>query len=1068
MLHVGGATARKDEIVRALRGLSERGVAEIGRDWKWRVRVAKPGATHAGDAASAVTGSGKILALPAKVLAGSGVSEDDRLPAGRLESDLRLLGRLLPYYQAALKAGDSGASLESLSKAGDSFILLRPDSPWWPTAGQSKTLRIARKHLSDRLIEILAKNSGRKLLLGYPSQLVTPRDEETSPFLLPIAGFRCSFRLTEAALELDVPVARPAINREWLKNQRRYTGWDPARLRSWLLFEDEQAEVRDEDDIETPELVEVPAFTDRLDAALRTAVKGSLDPTVINGSIPATPPTGIYNVLSLAVDRGSKYTRSAIAEYDRLCGFQESSFAGTALAALFDQGSPALEPTPLLHPFPMSESQLVAARAGLAGPLAVVTGPPGTGKSQVIAALMISAAAAGKSVLFAARQHRALDAVQERLEGVSEERTILIRANDSEGAASFSFSNAIQALLTRPDAPDADLRFHDQYDRICDLDRERWQILDSWRELTRLTGEAAKARRALEQAEADLLRQRALAADKGIALRSYRPPGLMMRIWRALLRLLRLAPAPLIGSAWAVHEGERRLVELKARVAKAEAAVVEQRKSVQGTEERPVALTEKLTEQSKSAVLTLLDSLEAIDQDTRQRLTEISGDSALQGAGGAGFSEEAALLILKHFPLWAVTTLAASSRIPLRPGLFDYVIFDEAAQTDIASAIPLLFRAKAAIIVGDPQQLSMIVNLDPREERDLLRQFDLFRAGIGRFAQGQTSLFGFAASSSSCRRFMLTDHYRCHPSIAGYINEAFYGRRLVALTDVDRLKVPKGYDAGLHWTDVTGSIRARSGSGHSGSASSEAEATAVAEHLARLVSQGFEGTIGIVTFFDFQSKAIHDQIRRRVPGKDLDRHQIKVFTANKFQGDERDVILFSLCLGPDMPSGARFFIQKEKRLLNVAVSRARAICHIFGDLHYAADCGIPHVETLVRRFRAAQSRDNKPLSDRFDSPWEQRLYDALVAKGLSPQPQYPVGGRFLDLALINEQTKPPIQLDIEVDGVAYHRDEDGDRVPTDLWRDHQLRGLGWKILRFWVYELRDDMEKCVERIIAEY
>src|SRR3546814_2993688 len=99
---------------------------------------------------------------------------------------------------------------------------------------------------------------------------------------------------------------------------------------------------------------------------------------------------------------------------------------------------------------------------------------------------------------------------------------------------------------------------------------------------------------------------------------------------------------------------------------------------------------------------------------------------------------------------------------------------------------------------------------------------DLLREGIGRLAQGRTSLFEFASSSSGAARFMLTEHYRCHPEIASYFNEAFYGRRLQALTDVSRLRVPHGFDAGLHWTDVTGPIVARSG-GQSGAASNGRE-----------------------------------------------------------------------------------------------------------------------------------------------------------------------------------------------------------------------------------------------------
>ena len=62
--------------------------------------------------------------------------------------------------------------------------------------------------------------------------------------------------------------------------------------------------------------------------------------------------------------------------------------------------------------------------------------------------------------------------------------------------------------------------------------------------------------------------------------------------------------------------------------------------------------------------------------------------------------------ILKAFPCWAVTNLSAGSRIPLIPGLFDLAVIDEASQSDIPSAIPILYRARRAGVVGDPFQLS--------------------------------------------------------------------------------------------------------------------------------------------------------------------------------------------------------------------------------------------------------------------------------------------------------------------------------------------------------------------------
>ena len=71
-------------------------------------------------------------------------------------------------------------------------------------------------------------------------------------------------------------------------------------------------------------------------------------------------------------------------------------------------------------------------------------------------------------------------------------------------------------------------------------------------------------------------------------------------------------------------------------------------------------------------------------------------------------------------------------------------------------------------------------------------------------------------------------------------------------------------------------------------------------------------------------------------------------------------------------------------------------------------------------------------------------------------PQYPMLGYRLDLAV------PELKIDIEVDGERYHRDPvTGRRKAEDLWRDLSLQGAGWHVVRFWVFELREDLDKCV-------
>ena len=94
------------------------------------------------------------------------------------------------------------------------------------------------------------------------------------------------------------------------------------------------------------------------------------------------------------------------------------------------------------------------------------------------------------------------------------------------------------------------------------------------------------------------------------------------------------------------------------------------------------------------------------------------------------------------------------------------------------------------------------------------------------------------------------------------------------------------------------------------------------------------------------------------------------------------------------------------------------------------------------------------------SDWEKILYRALYKEGIRTQPQYQVMQYSLDLALFCGDRK----LDIEVDGEHYHRDWDGELCRRDQLRNRRLIEMGWDVMRFWVYEIRDNMPGCLARV----
>jgi very-short-patch-repair endonuclease len=269
---------------------------------------------------------------------------------------------------------------------------------------------------------------------------------------------------------------------------------------------------------------------------------------------------------------------------------------------------------------------------------------------------------------------------------------------------------------------------------------------------------------------------------------------------------------------------------------------------------------------------------------------------------------------------------------------------------------------------------------------------------------------------------------------------------------------------GIHWTEVKGDVL----SGGARSCFCEDEVQKVVELVQDLLNdKDFKGTVGVVTPFRPQANLIQDALfAANIPIDRAEETRLHVDTSHGFQGDERDVMFFSLCAGPAMPAGSAGFLRNEGHLFNVAVSRARAVVHVVGNHSWARRCGIAHVELLARDPGRLRTRKPQGPWHPHESPYEKLFFDALVNAGLSPQPQHPVSSRRLDMALIS-QDESSVKIDIEVDGDC-HRNPDGTRKEDDIWRDIQLQALGWKVMRFWTYELREDMDQCVRKVMKAW
>jgi hypothetical protein len=282
---------------------------------------------------------------------------------------------------------------------------------------------------------------------------------------------------------------------------------------------------------------------------------------------------------------------------------------------------------------------------------------------------------------------------------------------------------------------------------------------------------------------------------------------------------------------------------------------------------------------------------------------------------------------------WAVSSLSARN-FPTRAGLFDLVVIDEASQCSIAAVLPLLFRAKAAVIVGDPMQLRHIATLRPDQDAAIGQALGLDPAWLAdrRLIYHRHSAFD-AWEAQAGQSMLLDEHYRCHPHIASIANSLFYaprGKRLTILTDTrEQLSVAGSKKARAAWDDVADG-KAQQGPGRR-SWLNEREAELAADRVRWLLrALPATATIGVVTPF----KAQADLIVRKLGGLGEAADRVRIGTVHTFQGGQCDAIVFSLVATDSMSSGGLRFFDRDENLWNVAITRAKAHLLIIGDRRY--------------------------------------------------------------------------------------------------------------------------------------
>jgi very-short-patch-repair endonuclease len=827
--------------------------------------------------------------------------------------------------------------------------------------------------------------------------------------------------------------------------------------------------------------------------------------------------TGIYNAAIVVIADRSPFTVGLERELAELQTVDDSSIARSALGVFLGEVGKTTElEGPLIEPAPLNAEQRTAVKQSLTSPLTVVTGPPGTGKSQVVTAILVNAAWRGMRVLFASKNNKAVDVVLERLNALSP-RPVVLRLGTR--ALQEQLANHISAILSSQPTDDERHEYESLLSQLKIISENLRREDDNLNELIRLRNRVDELERNAEpyrtllpgvalqgaaQISASELENQVQVARLSLRRSNRKDVSFFERLWWPFLRRDR--------------ERQRKIAmgDLRSKLAGMGASelgvddesLVERAVVLLGAVRSAIAYQEALARLSDSPDPGALAATVAKETEA---LSKISGEvwscwtallpDRLNARDRTALGDYAAILrtiaktdeeggtvareiwgryyklaaeSTKALPCWAVTSLSARGRVPFVSGDFDIVVIDEASQCDIASALPLLFRAKRAVVIGDPQQLRHITRLSQQRDQALMVKHDVLDSPGPRWAYQADSLWDLAASRVDSESIVaLRDHHRSHSDIINFSNEFFYGGKLRVATDYRRLKRLAG--PALNWVNVVGKVSRPP----NGGAVNQKEAQAVVAELRRIaIEQRFSGEIGVVTPFRAQANLIEELISKDdALAPVLASRNFISETAHAFQGDERDLIVFSPVVSEGISPGSMSFLKSQGNIFNVGITRARGSLIVVGDFVACASSSVQYLQAFTRyvkdhegsthlreQTRMAENGRGYPTVARPElvSDWEKVLYAALVDAGLRPIPQYDIDQYILDLALIGEGQR---KLDIEVDGERYHRDWGGELVRRDQLRNLRLIEMGWDVMRFWVYQVRDDLHGCVERVL---
>lgn len=725
-----------------------------------------------------------------------------------------------------------------------------------------------------------------------------------------------------------------------------------------------------------------------------------------------------------------------------------------------------------ITPLSLSDSQEKVIKNIENSKFVAVQGPPGTGKSQTIVNLVAHLIANGKTVLVASRMDKAVDVVADRLNELGAPY-LALRAGRMNYQKQLSLK--LQDLLSgKADLDDdvedyifadvKDMRQHldcmreteAKCEKIIKLERGWHDLKAEIQQQALNVGELQYIKRALKKSEIDNISDVIKTLTANMEKSGFFASFANMSSLRQLKKILDIKDFEVEPENLDRLKIELDFITQKWKLRKIESDI----QKIGNLHVMMEQIRQMKRKQNKLAVnilkSTRREAIKALLRDEKKRrrikVHAMSLVERRKNLQSRILEEEDFKPLLEAFPCWCVTTYAVSDSLPLKPGMFDVAIIDEASQCDIASCFPIMYRAKKTVVVGDDKQLPHLSFLEKAKEQSFLSQYGIPDKYQLMWRFRTNSMFDLA-DYYSMNSVMLDEHFRSLPPIINFSNHEFYSDRIRVMKKdssednvLDLIKVPDGKVD----MDATRNLP---------------EIEALVKTLHEIIIEDERKnpdkpvTVGIISPFRAQVEQLKISVPKVLSDYMIKKHQIEIGTAHTFQGDERDIILMSWAFANNSYPQSITFLQKPN-LFNVAITRARSKCINFVS-HDIETMPEGHFRNYVSFIKQYQERKISLANNEIDENIYKNKLEREIATAIKNLDHKVIAGA--DIAGLSADLIIDDKFIIEVDGV----EDSKKQSVSNMKKQAILERCGFKVKRITYREWQYSAKACLDRVLAE-